>query len=59
MTSVFFLVVYLASGDISTTVSSGLNNSINAVNETMDHNTNVIAAEVFDIEGNCVYSIGE
>jgi hypothetical protein len=57
--NVFFLVVHLYSGQISTTVATGLERSINAVNATMDHNNNVIAAEVYDIEGNCVYSIGE
>jgi hypothetical protein len=58
--NVFFIVVYLYSGQISTTVSDkGLQKSINAIHSIMDNNTNVIAAEIIDIEGNSVYSIGE
>ena len=57
--SLFFLVIYLTSGEVRTGpfVSSETLAVIQA-NAEMDR-PEIIAVEVFDINGKCVYSVGE
>lgn len=56
----FFLVLYLASGEIKTgPFLSTPTLAVIQANAEMDHNPEMIAVEVFDLNGKCIYSIGE
>ncbi len=58
--SLFFLVLYLASGEIKTgpfVATESL--AVIRANAEMDSNSELIAVEVFDLNGKCVYSVGE
>jgi hypothetical protein len=57
----FFLVLYLTSGEIKT--GPFLNDPTQAINqanaELAKNPKQLTAVEVFDINGKCIYSIGE
>lgn len=58
--SLYFLVLYLASGEIKTGPFFTSNTlAVIQANAEMDYNTEMIAVEVFDLNGKCVYSVGE